>query len=106
MLDMNALNMRARAEETAYANRQTQEFYARVESLRKLGSWAASQMMDGEAPAVALFAEALVRAGVVDKAALDSVAETLQMNGLDVAPQDVVDRFDSFLIEARRSRGL
>ena len=78
---MNALSKRARFEEAAYANHQTEEFLARANSLRKLGEWAASQMMEENAPAIAAYADALVRTGSLDPNAVNGVADSLKLHG-------------------------
>ena len=103
---MNALVKRGRAEESVFANRQKEEFLAKAVGLRKLGEWAASHMMDENAPAVKTFAEALVRSGVANDAIFNNVADRINEAGVALEPAVVAGAFDEFLDEARRDRGL
>ncbi|MBB35235.1 MAG: hypothetical protein CME88_07245 [Hirschia sp.] len=103
---MTALSKRARFEETAFANHRTEEFLARANSLRKLGEWAASQMMDDQSPAIAKYADALVRSGSIDPNAIRGVADSLSLHGCTVDETVVVGKFEEFLHAARTERGV
>jgi len=103
---MNQLKKRARAEEAVFASRKTQEFLAHSRSLHRLGEWAATQMMGEEAPGVAAYAEALVRAGIAGSDAQKAVSEDLHHAGLVPAANEVSSVFDGYLADARRKAAL
>lgn len=103
---MNKLSARARAEEAVYVNRQTQEFILHAHSLRRLGEWAASEMMGKEAEHVSHYAETLVKAGVVGTDPLKHVADDLREAGVETTDTAVSHRFDKYLDDARRKAKL
>ena len=97
---MKMFQARARAEEAVYANRQTREFLATANSLRRLGEWAAQNMEKADPDAVSAYADALVRAGVVGEDVLSNVKDDLREQGGDLH-QSVDSKFDAYLAEAR-----
>lgn len=99
---MKQLSARARAEEAVFANRNTQEFVLHAQSLRRLGEWAASEMMGKDAEHVANYAETLVKAGIAGIDPLTNVAKDLRDAGLEATDTTVSYRFDKYLEEARR----
>ena len=100
---MKQLKARARAEEAVYANKQTSEFLAHAAGLRRLGEWAAEHMMGEGAPAVRDYADTLVRARVVGVDVVESVRVDLRIAGQLAAHDEVENRFDRYLAEARKN---
>ena len=100
---MKQLKARARAEEAVYANKQTSEFLAHAAGLRRLGEWAAEHMMGEGAPAVRDYADTLVRARVVGVDVVESVRADLRIAGQLAAHDEVENRFDRYLAEARKN---
>lgn len=98
---MKSLQDRVRAEEAMFANRQAAEFAVWAGGLRRLGEWAAREMMGANAPAVSAYAEALVRSGVAGADAFRSVAEDLKLAGLEQDAAALQSRFSRCLEEAR-----
>ena len=98
---MSSLHKRARAEEAVFANQQTAEFYARAAGLKRLGEWAAEHMMEKGSPAVAVYAEALVRSGVLGEDPLAVVHDSFRNHGVDVPVESVRSTFDAYVSEAR-----
>ena len=98
---MKSLHDRVRAEEAVFANRQAVEFAVWAGGLRRLGEWAAREMMGSNAPAVAAYAEALVRSGVAGADAFASVAADLRTAGREQDPGALQTRFSQCLEEAR-----
>jgi len=98
---MKTLHDRVRAEEAMYANRQAAEFAVWAGGLRRLGEWAAREMMGPNAPAVAEYAQALVRSGVAGMDAFKAVADDLSAAGKASDPAILQSRFSEFLEEAR-----
>ena len=102
---MKQFKARARGEEAVYANKQTSEFLAHAAGLRRLGEWAAEQMMGEGAPAVQDYADTLVRARVVGTDVVESVRADLRIAGQLSAHDEVESRFDKYLAEARKNYG-
>ncbi len=98
---MKSLHQRARAEEAVYANRKATEFASWAGGLRRLGEWAATEMMGDKAPAVEAYADALVKAGVAGLDTIGHVGADLRDAGLSVDDATVRSRFDQCLAEAR-----
>lgn len=98
---MKAFNDRVRAEEAVFANRQATEFTVWAGGLRRLGEWAAREMMGPNAPAVSAYAEALVRSGVAGSDAFKCVADDLCAAGKPQETAVLQGRFSQFLEEAR-----
>lgn len=103
---MKQLAARARAEETIYANRRQEEFIVHARSLRRLGEWAAENMLGKDAEHVANYAEALVKSSIAGSDPFQSVANDLREAGVEHAEMSVSARFEKFLDEARRNAKL
>lgn len=102
---MKAFQKRARAEEAVFAVRNATEFNVWAGGLRRLGEWAASEMMGEGAPAIRDYADALVRSGVAGSDAFSNVHNDLTDAGVELADGELRSRFDDFLAEARQRNG-
>lgn len=100
---MKQLKARARAEEAVYVNRETQEFMVQASGMRRLGEWAAEMMMGENAPAVATYADALVRSGVAGSNSFQCVFDDLHLAGREVSENELSSRFEQYLEEARNA---
>lgn len=98
---MTSLNDRVRAEEAVFANRNATEFMVWAGGLRRLGEWAAREMMGPNAPAVQAYADALVRSGVAGSDAFQCVAADLKAAGREHDDRALQTRFGQCLEEAR-----
>ena len=99
---MKQLSARASAEEAVNANREKQEFILHARSLRRLGEWAASEMMGKNDDIVTHYAETLVKAQLTGIDPVPNVAKDLRSAGFDVTDTSVGYRFDRYLNEARK----
>jgi len=98
---MKSVHSRVDAQEAAYAHSQATEFVVWAGGLRRLGEWAAREMMGENAPAVAEYAQALVRSGVAGMDAFKAVADDLVAAGKGQEPAVLQSRFSQFIEEAR-----